>query len=40
MTSPKTSNTKVTVNELNFPLVTHTIFSDARFDSYVMLMSG
>jgi hypothetical protein len=40
MTSPETSNTKVTVNELNFPLVTHMTFSDARFDSYRILTSG
>jgi hypothetical protein len=40
MTSPETLNTKVTINELSFPLVTHTTFFDARFDSYVMLMSG
>ncbi len=33
-------NTKVAVNELSFPLVTHTAYSDARFDSYGILKSG
>jgi hypothetical protein len=27
-------NTNVIVNELSFPLVTHTLYSDAQFDSY------
>jgi hypothetical protein len=40
MTSPETLNTKVTVNELSFLLVTHTAFSDAPFDSYGILISG
>jgi hypothetical protein len=40
MTSPETLNTKVSVNELSFPLITHTIYSDARFDRYGILMSG
>jgi hypothetical protein len=40
MTSPETSNTNVTINELSFPLVTHTSFSDTRFDSYGILTSG
>jgi hypothetical protein len=40
MTSPETLNTKVVVNELSFPLVTHTTYSDARFDSYRILNSG
>jgi hypothetical protein len=33
-------NTKVVVNELIFPLVTQTTYSDARFDSYRILNSG
>jgi hypothetical protein len=37
MTSPETLNTKVAVNELGFPLVTHTVYSDAWFDSYEIL---
>jgi hypothetical protein len=40
MTFPETLNTKVAVNELSFPLVTHTVYFDARFDSYVILKSG
>jgi hypothetical protein len=40
MTSPKTLNTKVAANELSFLLVTHTAYSDARFDSCVILKSG
>jgi hypothetical protein len=32
MTSPETLNTKVAVNELSFLLVTHMVYSDARFD--------
>jgi hypothetical protein len=40
MTSPKILNTKVVVNELSFPLVTHTTNSDARFDSYGILKLG
>jgi hypothetical protein len=36
----KTLNTKVSFNELRFPLVTHTAYSDARFDSYGILKSG
>jgi hypothetical protein len=40
MTSPETLNTKVTVNELSFQLVTHTDHSNARFDSYGNLKSG
>jgi hypothetical protein len=39
MASPETLNTKVVVNELSFPLVTHTTYSDARFDSYGILNS-
>jgi hypothetical protein len=37
MTSPEALNTKVTINDLSFPLVTHTVYSDARFDSYGLL---
>jgi hypothetical protein len=33
-------NTKVAINELSFPLVTHTAYSDTRFDSYGILKSG
>jgi hypothetical protein len=40
MTSAKTLNTKISVNELIFLLVTHTVYSDARFDSYGILNSG
>jgi hypothetical protein len=37
MTSPEILNTKASVNELSFPLVTHTVYSDAWFDSYGIL---
>jgi hypothetical protein len=40
MTSPETLNTKNAVNKLRFPSVTHTVNSDARFDSYGILNSG
>jgi hypothetical protein len=40
MTLPETLNTNVPVNELRFPLVTHTVYSDARFNSYGILNSG
>ena len=40
MTSPETLNTKVAVNELSFPLVTHTVYSDARFESYGLQKIG
>jgi hypothetical protein len=40
MTSPETLNTQVSVNELSFPLVNHTVYSDARFDIYGVLKSG
>jgi hypothetical protein len=40
MTSLETLNTKVFVNKLSFPLVTHTTYSDAWFDSYWILKSG
>jgi hypothetical protein len=33
-------NTKFVINELNFPLVSHTAYSDAQFDSYGILKSG
>jgi hypothetical protein len=39
MTFPETLNTKVAVNKLRFLLVTHTAYSDARFDSYGILKS-
>jgi hypothetical protein len=40
MTSLQTLNTKISVNELSFALVTHTAYSDARFESYGLLKSG
>jgi hypothetical protein len=40
MTTPETLNTEVVSNELRFPLVTRTVSSDARFDSYELLKSG
>jgi hypothetical protein len=40
MTFPETLNTKVSVSEHSFPLVTHMAYSDARFDSYEILKSG
>jgi hypothetical protein len=40
MTFPETLNTKVSVNKLSFPVVTGTVYSDARFDSYGILKSG
>jgi hypothetical protein len=40
MTFLETLNTKVALNELSFPLVTHTVYSDARFDKYGILKSG
>jgi hypothetical protein len=40
LTSPETLNMKHSANKLRFPLVTHTVNSDARFDSYGILKSG
>jgi hypothetical protein len=40
MTFPETLNTKVAANELSFPLVTHTAYSDAWFDTYGILKLG
>jgi hypothetical protein len=37
---PETLNTKIAVNELKFPLVTHTVYSNTQFDSYRLLKSG
>jgi hypothetical protein len=37
---PRDFDTKVSVNELRFPLVTHTVYSNARFESYRTLKSG
>jgi hypothetical protein len=37
MTSLETLNTKIAVNKLSFPLVTHTALSDEWFDSYGLL---
>jgi hypothetical protein len=40
MTSLETLNTKGTINELSFWLVTHMVYSDARYNSYGILESG
>jgi hypothetical protein len=40
MTSPKTLYMKNDVNELSFPLVTHTTYFDTRFDRYGLLKPG
>jgi hypothetical protein len=40
MISSETLKTKLAVNELSFPLVTHMTYSDAQFDSYEVLKSG
>jgi hypothetical protein len=40
MTSPETLYTKITINELSFPLVTHTAYLKTRFGSYGLLKSG
>jgi hypothetical protein len=40
MTFPEILNTKVAINELRFPLVTHSAYSDPHFDSYGILKSG
>jgi hypothetical protein len=40
MIFPETLNTKVSANELSFPLVTHTVYSDTWLDSYGILKSG
>jgi hypothetical protein len=40
MTSPETLNTKFSINELSFLLVTHTAYSAAQFDSDGILKSG
>jgi hypothetical protein len=37
MKSLETLNTKVGFNELSFPLVTHMVYSNARFESYAIL---
>jgi hypothetical protein len=39
MTYPETLNMKFTFNKLSFLLVTHMSYSDARFDSYMILKS-
>jgi hypothetical protein len=39
MTSAETLNMKISVNELRFPLVTHTAHSNAWFHSYGVLKS-
>jgi hypothetical protein len=40
MISPETLNTKIAVNELSFPLVTHTAYFDTQFSRYGLLKSG
>jgi hypothetical protein len=40
MTSAETLNTKGTINELSFWLVTHVVYSDARYNCYGILESG
>jgi hypothetical protein len=40
MTFPETLNTRVADKELSFPLVTHMVYSDARFCSYGILKPG
>jgi hypothetical protein len=40
MTFPESLNTKVSDNELSFPLANHMAYSDARFGSYGILKSG
>jgi hypothetical protein len=40
MTSPETLNTKVVIDELSVPLVTHATYSNSWFDSYGILKSG
>jgi hypothetical protein len=40
MTSLETLNTKVAVNKISFPLVTHTVYSDAQFHRYRLLKTG
>jgi hypothetical protein len=39
MSSPETLNIKVIFNEPSFLMVTHTTYSNARFDSYRILKS-
>jgi hypothetical protein len=40
MISLETLNAKFSASELSFPLVTHTVYSNARFDNYRLLKSG
>jgi hypothetical protein len=40
MTNQETLKTKIAVNEVSFPLVTHMVYSDGQFDSYEILKSG
>jgi hypothetical protein len=42
MTSPETLNMNFAINELSFPLVNHTAYSDsdAQFGSYGLLKIG
>jgi hypothetical protein len=40
MASSETLNTEFAINKLRFLLVTHMVYSDARFDSYGILNLG
>jgi hypothetical protein len=40
MTSLETLDTKNTINKHSFRLITHTTYSDTRFDHYKFLESG
>jgi hypothetical protein len=40
MTTLETPNTKVIMNSLSFPLVTHMVSSDAQFGSYEFSKAG
>jgi hypothetical protein len=40
MTPLKTPNAKIAVSYLSFPLVTHMLSFDARFDGYELSMMG
>jgi hypothetical protein len=40
MTTPESLNTEVVANELSFPLVTHMVSSDVRFNDYDLLKTG
>jgi hypothetical protein len=40
MTTPESLNSKITINNLTFPMVTHMDYSNAQFGRYVILKSG